>query len=882
MKPPFSQLSLSHYIRSTEIYCHYRYRLGLVQHHLIIYAIQDLIMSEQAAKIEVNGSNAETAGESDDQNILAAFESMKASYDPNTVTDEDGIDVEDWESFDNEIERLPASRDETSSHFSSSSSEEDSGRSNINYNDNVEANGTQEESNDRSLVVAEPEVDEKVTIDTLQAEYPWLRRAFSHGALLPVAGYAADDKDTGDVFQRDLGFYNTGHFRTGRNKSGPPKAKGLPSLLGEPVKRFRMERDQAREEKEVLRVAADYEYRRKVQLKEQVADMEGQLKEADELIRMLKYEVDVRGEYKSKMEEAIETRRALRTKLEREISMLQKELDAWKNAFEKQTPLANAERERRKMIERGWEESQRYVHSPSNSDPSFCKRKANFKCSTETQTETIDMFNQWTQTESTKNNDESTQTASVDMLDQAMQTEPVTVIDQSTQTIDFGPKPAVAQILDAKTQTDDETVDVTSCILTTEGASNLQQDVEISDLNHGAVQAGPTSLNHDEEDKLLLNTQAALVVLTFAMITFGVNAYRRSISQQLQIPSFLAATLCLVVLIFTSWASSGLAFPEMEQPAVVHGELSSKKLKERNEGLLKLNKALKSQRDGLRYENERLETTVDELAQSLAVVQSEPGFDTNLEPTGKQLEASNSEHSELKALSERLEKENAELQRTVKQLSDERIASYSKTDTGTDAETEGPKLGEKLEQLSQLEAQNGSLSIENWELKVRVTAAEEKGKTLLHEKDGLTTENQRLNDECSRQLKLLNELKTWIDGKEWKDKSTADTKTTSPSTAAPVVFIPANSTDLFRNRGKDALLTPSPLPSVHTPLAPTTTSTTPSPGLLQKKPHWIERERQIRNTEEWKRNRDAILKQMQTGVSSPWRSPTMGEIMVAV
>lgn len=94
---------------------------------------------------------------------------------------------------------------------------------------------------------------------------------------------------------------------------------------------------------------------------------------------------------------------------------------------------------------------------------------------------------------------------------------------------------------------------------------------------------------------------------------------------------------------------------------------------------------------------------------------------------------------------------------------------------------------------------------------------------------GLQHEVKSLNDENARLKTLLENLKKWHEEQEEARKATVNALPTTPQPAATPLSLP------------DPTIVPFPI----------------SP----KNPRWREREERIRNTESWKRNRDAILRQ---------------------
>lgn len=180
---------------------------------------------------------------------------------------------------------------------------------------------------------------------------PYLGNAFVRGSLLPVGGLGDDD---GDLYNRDVQFFHTGRPDTSRSSSPAKSANshGYPSLLTDEgvIKRVRAQRDQIREQLNETEYKLTEAENEKQSMGKTMNHRIRQLEEADQEIGMLKHAVTT-------FEERIE-------KLKESANAWKQRSEKWQQAFENQEPLADAERERRLMKEAGIEASKEYVAMP--------------------------------------------------------------------------------------------------------------------------------------------------------------------------------------------------------------------------------------------------------------------------------------------------------------------------------------------------------------------------------------------------------------------------------------------------------------------------------------------------------------------------------------
>ena len=217
-----------------------------------------------------------------------------------------------------------------------------------------------------------------------------------------------------------------------------------------------------------------------------------------------------------------------------------------------------------------------------------------------------------------------------------------------------------------------------------------------------------------------------------------------------------------------------------------------------------------------------------------------------------------------------LEKEKGELQSTVAQLKEELATLRSKVDCDSvQVESE-----EKFVGPSQTKSQSNDWGNEIFDLTEKLAKSENARKELVDDNDKLSSEIERLEALCQRRLDTLNDVAEWTKTQHFTDRlaKEADDPSTNAGISTPLIFTPPNTADPATSLNIAGLPAPSPLPSING------TSTFLTPSALfheysEKKPHWIERERQIQNTELWKQNRKEVLRQLQAKAGESLKSP---------
>ena len=166
----------------------------------------------------------------------------------------------------------------------------------------------------------ESQNEESGVADTRTNEEAWPHCSFQDEALLPVKGVRGDD-----IYRQDALFLRKHQFR----KPSPLHVKGQPSLLGDDglLQRKLTELRGAKEN------SFNLEYRLE-EAKVACDEQRSSLSEKDQEIGMLKHAVDTR---------------------DANVRRLTTLAEQWQTAFERQRPLADAERERQQMIEAGVE-----------------------------------------------------------------------------------------------------------------------------------------------------------------------------------------------------------------------------------------------------------------------------------------------------------------------------------------------------------------------------------------------------------------------------------------------------------------------------------------------------------------------------------------------
>lgn len=309
-----------------------------------------------------------------------------------------------------------AGQDEVRSHFSDSSSDSEG----WNTDDINDATGPtvarmklkREATEDDDTLIA-PEESYTAGTDPASEEEPyrideskpWLRRAHLNGSLLPMAAYGDDD-----LYRRDAEFYHTGQCDISRQAPRHakyddgrfvPLSEGKRSTLSEDGKmqrvrsilhETRIERDQATYDRDIMRG--------------EIEATDAELREAREEIGMLKHAVDTRQE---SLETLRETSDNKLEKFRESVVAWKARSDQWQAAFESQRPLADAERERRAMMEAGIEFSQEYVEIQIQSPTLVDHDHANMMDSADTQTSPAEIPSRKT-TEKTQLTNAATQT----------------------------------------------------------------------------------------------------------------------------------------------------------------------------------------------------------------------------------------------------------------------------------------------------------------------------------------------------------------------------------------------------------------------------------------------------------------------------------------
>ena len=317
-------------------------------------------MNNENAELLSNDLEVQKSNDSNDESISQGTgdksEHAQSSEAQGIQLDEPESEVEEWESWADEVENWLGSREETPSHFSDSSSDEDLARSKSQSNPYLEVQNTPQTLDDGTwqspawlLADSHAETDLE---DTQSAdEGSWLRGAYKGVALLPFGGYG--EYDTSTVYRRDARFYHEGRKKFRGRPMGTVSAERLPSLLSDSgnvppaTNRYRIERDEARKQRDEWHRRAYLEYYARVKVDDTIKKAEEDLREADEETRMLKHAVETR-------EKKLEEFHAICAKQKKEI-------EDWEKAFEHQRPFAEAERERQMLRDLGYEEMQRYA-----------------------------------------------------------------------------------------------------------------------------------------------------------------------------------------------------------------------------------------------------------------------------------------------------------------------------------------------------------------------------------------------------------------------------------------------------------------------------------------------------------------------------------------
>ena len=113
------------------------------------------------------------------------------------------------------------------------------------------------------------------------------------------------------------------------------------------------------------------------------------------------------------------------------------------------------------------------------------------------------------------------------------------------------------------------------------------------------------------------------------------------------------------------------------------------------------------------------------------------------------------------------------------------------------------------------------------------------------ENEDLRRQNEALTGDVKRATTLLWQYHNFEQEREGASNQLSLPR--RPTPASPLLLTP--------NTCGDGLLSPNPLPSALGPATPSTSV----PSVLRKSAHWVERERRIRNTEQFRKNRDAVL-----------------------
>ena len=750
-------------------------------------------------------------------------------------------------------------REETRSQFSDSSSEE-------------EAISSMEQPSESALmevtkngpVLRSTAAILQAEADSIRSKWPWLEDALSQGPLLPIVAYQSDPYDTGDIYRQNVAFYRDGKINV-KQGDKKPKTKGRASHLIESNEcedldpksvtyryvierddgrashlneindcedldpksmtyRYVMERDEARKEhraaareRDEMKVRAWDHYNGRARAEEYGKVVEQDLREADEERRMLKHEVDIQQQKLEQQEEdfqlqeeRLELRKGTIEKYQEIIKQQKAEKEQWERAFEKQRPFAEAERERQKKREQGWEDIERYVLCPAILGSAHYNQMANKLHSAETQTE------------------------------------PMAVRSHATQTEQLHPTPYPPKLIDAQTQTDPEMTDSIERTSSSAGISNIIHSPKADESKFEPTRymalAFKRPRQHDEE-RALTDWQAILVILAMTAVISAFHLHRTSFLHHTGISSVTMGIIIISVAALPLLFVNTLAAPAMPLDSTVN--------------------------DG--SDQERLEGKLEEKDADLNTVKSLTDEESARRSMDEQLAKSQNRCIDLEPLRVRVENENAELQRVVKQLTDERIASYSKPKV----DNERTDLQERLGQLVLLEAQVNSLNVENWELRTKVSAAEATSQKQIKKNENSVAKVQGLENECARLQKLLEDVMIWTQGKTWIDEPNPDADNVSPAEASPVALVPSSDAERPKTPAISSLLTPTPFPSANGLRTPITSHVPypPSHGSLEKKAHWIERERKMRNTEQWKRNREAVLRRLEKEERSFLRCP---------
>lgn len=264
---------------------------------------------------------AENQGNDEDDQLFPSTADESAD-DQNTINDEvqsafsDDSDSDGWDPNE-EIAKFRAQTAEIAAHVNTQqeAGEEADDKSNNDPPEDADANHAES---------SPQEQEEDIFQDKSR---PWLRNAGLHGALLPI-GAVSDE----DLYRRDINFYHYGHMNTSRSSSVDPRSRGKPSLLNPDgtLRRVKSLLEMVRGERNQL--AGDFSI-----IKGELEVAKSELYEDRQQIGMLKHAVDTREKNLKKWKDYAE-----------------RTAEQWKTAFEDQRPLADAERERRALIEAGY------------------------------------------------------------------------------------------------------------------------------------------------------------------------------------------------------------------------------------------------------------------------------------------------------------------------------------------------------------------------------------------------------------------------------------------------------------------------------------------------------------------------------------------------
>ena len=649
---------------------------------------------------------------------------------------------------------------------------------------------------------------------------------YSSGPILPFAGVS-----DGEIYRRDAKFYRVD---TRRRSGRAAHAKGLPSLLGDDAlaRRYKLQRDRyLRERNESLN-----------KQDEQLA----QLKEDEEWIKTMKHAIRERDENLEKADEYItkvkpeleETENELNHKAN-ELSKQTQKLDALQKAYDKQRPFAVPAMQRKRLIDAGLGPRQ-YI-TPAFVCFVFCLRRiANMSHRVETQTEPMQVV------------------AQPIRLPAEIRAQVATHVAEwanDTRQIDSGPviDPLTAERVEALLDDGQMTFEQFVLALEQEGLKfqpdHLAQDLEsfirpFATVPSSLLNAARLFKDVDDAANKLLHEVSGLQQNMHELGTHCTSAteQQRALSGELAV--------CRKKL--------DEATTDRERLEAAHNELENEKA-----NLLAMSQTFASESMRLEQETTQLETTITGLTEDSRKLADQNGQlsedNTHLKHTNEGF------YDRIEELSGRLDASETAGEKVFQQLTEKLDQFVSEADSKV-APDELKDLVSKLERHNehgrQLAAQCEQLSKENEELRRGYeevqTDLDAKIRQLEDELAASRADDEKAIDSVAGDRDRAIQVKSAIkEGMLATDRIDEDLV---PATPAPVtrrysLLTPKN---LPSPPADDGLLKPSLLPSARGPPTPAR----PLSVLIQKE-SWRARERKIRNTEEWKKNRDAVLRHFQ-------------------